>query len=131
MQQNDGSEDESQDSSQMSWAQLKVSVSGARLVNRARGGHARVELDLSEGGLVAGDVLVQERGQRFGLLRAQIDALKVVELDLALGGLLHSAEDEEEIPHIDPDLHAIGIIFAILGTLHKFDIRLIRNGHRT
>jgi len=38
---------------------------------------ARIQLDFAERRFIVGDVLLQERHQRFGLLRAQIYALKV------------------------------------------------------
>src|ERR1035438_1652378 len=48
---------------------------GSLLVHRPLRPHARIELDLSKGALVARDVLLQKSQQRLGLLRAQIDPL--------------------------------------------------------
>ncbi len=48
--------------------------------------HARIEFDLAEGALIAGHVLLQGIAvQRLGLLRAQVDALKVAHIRLGLG----------------------------------------------
>jgi hypothetical protein len=43
--------------------------------------------------------------------------------------LLHGSEDEEKIPHIDPNLHAVGIGIAIIGGLDEFHIGLIGGIH--
>ena len=94
------------------------------------GAHPRVEFDFAESGLVAGDVLLQQPEQSLGLLRAQVDALKVANLDLGFALLLHSAKDEEEIPHIHSHLHTVGIGFPILGRIGQLDVGLWRNTHR-
>src|SRR6266436_8500172 len=88
-------------------------------------GGARIKLDLAERGLVVGHVLLQERHQRLGLLRAEIDPLKVSQFHLRLRALLHRPENEEEIPHIHPDLHAVGVGLAVIGGLHELHIRLV------
>jgi len=101
-----------------------------RLVNGAAGrGHAGIELDLAEGAFVSGDILLQNGHERFGLLRAQIDALKVADLDLGLGWLLHGAEDKEEIPDVDADLNAVGVVFAIIRSMAELDVGLVRRVH--
>src|SRR5436190_21944674 len=71
-------------------------------VYRAGGGDFRIELDFPERSLVVGHVLLQDRGQRLSLLRAQVDALKIADFDLSLRLLLHGAEHQEEIPDIHP-----------------------------
>src|ERR1039457_6377963 len=75
------------------------------LVNRSTRS-ARIEFDLAKCGFVIRHVLLQERHQRLRLLRTQINPLKIVELNLGFRALLHSAKDEEEIPHVNPDLPA-------------------------
>jgi hypothetical protein len=92
--------------------------------------HPRIKFDFSERALVVADVLLQNRHQRFGLLRAEIDALKVMDFDLGLALLLHGPKDEEKIPDVDSDLNAIGIAFAIVGIIHQLNIGLRRVGHR-
>jgi len=42
------------------------------------------------------------------------NSLEVAE-STALRRLLHGAEDEEKVPDVDPDLHAVGVGFAIVG----------------
>src|SRR5256885_16321627 len=86
--------------------------------------HTRVELDLAKCVLVADDVLLQDRKQRLSLLRTQIDTLKISHLDLGFGLLLQRAEDEKEIPHIHPHLHAVGIALPVFWAIDEFDIRL-------
>ena len=100
------------------------SFTRARLVYRSGRIHSRVEFDFSEGTLIIRHVLLQNRHQSFGLLRAEIDSLKIVNLDLGLALLLHGPKDQKEIPDIYADLHAIGIAFAIVGIIHQLDIRL-------
>ncbi len=84
-------------------------------MHRALGSHARVQFDLTECRFVAGDVLLQKAEQGFGLLRAQIDALKIADFHVSLGLLLQCAEDEKKVPDIDAHLHAIGITLAVGG----------------
>src|SRR4029077_14685737 len=86
---------------------------------------AWIKFDLAERGLVVGHVLLQERHERLGLLRAQINSLKVSQFHLRLRALLHRGENEEEIPDIHPDLHAVGVGFAVIGGLHELHIRLV------
>jgi hypothetical protein len=91
--------------------------------------HPRIQLDLPEGRLVAVDILLQQSEQRLGLLRAQVNALKVADLDLRLILLLHGAKHEEEIPHVHSHLHAVGIVFPVVGGINQLDIGLWRNAH--
>src|SRR5208282_953879 len=90
---------------------------------------ARVKFDLAERSLVVRHVLLQERHERLGLLRTEIDPLKVSQFHLRLRTLLHGAENEEEIPDIHADLHAVGVGIAVLGGLYEFHIRLVRGMH--
>src|ERR1700681_537257 len=94
------------------------------LVNRSARG-ARFKFDLAERGLVVGHVLLQERHERLGLLRAEINPLKVSQFHLRLRALLHRPENEEEIPDIHPDLHAVGVGLAVIGGLHELHIRWV------
>ena len=79
--------------------------------------HARVKLDLAESAFVTAHVLLQKSQQRLSLLRAQINSLEVLDLHLRFGLLLQRTEDQEEVPDIDPHLHAVGIILAIAGVV--------------
>src|SRR5205823_14926556 len=74
-------------------------------------------------------VLFQDGEQRLGLLRAEVDALKICDLHVSWGLLLQRAEDQKKIPHIYPHLHAVGVVFAIVFAIREFDIRLCRSGH--
>ena len=104
----------------------RLDLSGHRssLVHRPGSRHTGIKLDLAECAFVAGDVLLQNRHQCFGLLRAQIDALKILYLDLAFALLLQGSEDQKEIPDIDSHLHAVGIGLTILRGVHQLDIGL-------
>ena len=93
------------------------------------GVHPGIQFDLAEGGLVAGDVLLEQSKESLGLLRAHVDTLKVTNLDLSFALLLYRAENKEEIPHIHSHLHAISIGFPIFGGIGQLDIGLRRNIH--
>jgi len=90
---------------------------------------ARIKLDLAERRLVVGHVLLQERHQRFGLLRAKINSLEVSQFHLRLCALLHGPKNQEEVPNIDSYLYAVRVSFAVIGCLHEFYIWLIRRIH--
>jgi len=75
--------------------------------------HSRIQLYLSKGAFVAGDILLQQSQQRLRLLRAQINPLEISDFDLRLSLLLQRAEDEEEVPYVHAHLHAVRIILAV------------------
>jgi len=79
------------------------------------------ERDGAEVLLILGDVMAEHVEQCLGLLRAQVDALKVVDLDLFRGLLLQRTEDEKEVPDGEPDLYAVGVGVAISVGLSECD----------
>ena len=91
--------------------------------------HSWIELDLTKRAFVICDVLVKDCCQCLGLLRAQINSLKIADLYLVLRLLLHRAEDDEKVPDVYPDLHAVGIGFPVLVSVHNGEIRLSRIDH--
>ncbi len=99
-------------------------------MNRAGWCQSRVEFDLAERAFVANDVLLEKSQQGLGLLRAEINALKVANLDLGFGLLLKSAEDEKEVPDIHTHLHTIGVRLPIVGAVGQLDVRLCWKAHR-
>src|SRR5215471_8372803 len=88
-----------------------------------------IEFDLSKGLLILDDVLLQDRHQGFCLLRTQIDALEVVDLNFRSGLRLKATKDQQEIPNAGPDLHRVGIAFAIVRGVHQMYIRLLYMSH--
>ena len=100
------------------------------LVYWAGSGHARIEFDFAKSALITGHVLLQDGSQRLGLLRAQIDSLKIKHFDLVLGLLLESAEHQEEIPDIHSYLNAIGVALPVFRTIDQLDVGLRWNRHR-
>ncbi len=94
-----------------------------------RRAYPRIELDLTEGCLVPGNVLLKQSEQRFRLLRAEIDPLKIANLDLRFGLLLQGAEGEEKIPNVHAHLDAIRVILAIARVVGQLDVRLVGNCH--
>jgi hypothetical protein len=99
-------------------------------VHLAPGTHARVKFDFSEGGFVAGNILLQESEQGFRLLWAEVNALEVPDFDLSFALLLYGAKYEEKVPDIHSHLHAIGIGFPIVGGIDQLDIGLWRSAHK-
>src|SRR5579862_1999648 len=92
-------------------------------------GHARVEFDLAECALVARYVLLQDCEQRFSLLRAQVNPLEISDLNLSFALLLQCAEDQEEIPDVHAYLHAVGIVFPVVRSVHQFNAGLSWSRH--
>src|SRR5579864_2938716 len=94
------------------------------LMYRARRRHSGIQFDLAEGALIARDILLQNRHQRLGLLRAQVDALKVSDFHLSFALLLQSTENQKEIPDIHSYLDAVGVALAIVRCVHQPDVGL-------
>src|SRR5260370_24866369 len=92
--------------------------------------HPRIQLDLAESIFVARDVLLQQSEQCLGLLRAQIDPLKISNLHLRFALLLQGAEDQKEVPDVHTHLHAVGVAFAVVRRICQFDIGLCWKGHK-
>src|SRR5579864_6380361 len=86
--------------------------------------HTRIEFDLAKGALVSGNVLLQESEQGLRLLRAEVDPLEILNLNLRLGLLLEGAKYEIEIPDVDAHLHAVGVALAIIFGIDQFQIGL-------
>src|SRR5256885_3168782 len=83
----------------------------------------RFELDLAECVFVLRYVLLQYVEQRLGLLGAYIDALKILDGDLVGSGLIDDAEEQKEIPQVDTDLHAVRVVFPVIGGVGQVDFR--------
>jgi hypothetical protein len=73
-----------------------------------------VQRDRPECLLVLGHVVSKDVEQSFGLLRAEIDSLKVFHLDLIGRRTAQSAEDEHEVPHRETNLNAVGVGVAVV-----------------
>ena len=89
-------------------------LSNPGLVYGPRGTHARIEFDLTKSSLVARYVLLKKSQQCLRLLRAQIDALKITDLYVRLALLLQGAKNKKKVLDIDPHLHAVRIVLAIV-----------------
>src|SRR5438876_5390435 len=100
------------------------------LVDRAGSHHTRVELDFAERAFISSHILLQDCRQSFRLLRAQIDTLEIADFHLGFALLLQGTEYQEEIPDVDPHLHAVGVVLAILGSVDQFDVGLSWIRHR-
>ena len=83
-----------------------------------------LERDGAEGLFVLGEVVAQEVEECLGLLRAKVDALKVLDVELLGGVLVHGAKDEGEVPDAHPDLHAVGVVAAEVGGTGDLDFGL-------
>lgn len=93
--------------------------------------HSRIKFDLAKCVLITHYVLLQDGKQRFCLLRAQVNALEILHLNLSLALLLESAENQEEIPHIYTNLNTVRISFPVVRGVNHFDIGLSRNRHKS
>jgi hypothetical protein len=105
------------------YADFAIGLTGlahADLLDEADSG-LRLELDLAEGRLVLRDILLENVEERLGLLRTDVDTLKIMNLNVVGGRLINFAERQKEIPQVDPHLNAIGVIFAIVRGLHQLD----------
>src|SRR5208337_1026440 len=91
--------------------------------------HARIELDIAKGVLVVDQVLLQDGVQRLGLLRAQVDALKVTDFHAVFVLLLQGAKHQEEVPDVHSHLHAVGIALAVVGRVRQLNRWLRRILH--
>ena len=86
----------------------------------------RLQIQLAEGLLVLGDILPQNVPQGFGLLRAEEDSLVVANAHLIGAFARSSAEYELEIPNAYAHLDAVGIGLAVVGSLDKVHLGLLR-----
>src|ERR1700739_836537 len=68
--------------------------------------------------------LAEDIEEPFGLLRAYIDALGIFDSDLVSRVLVDQAKGEKEIPNAYPDLHAVGVVFAIILRFLDVNLRL-------
>ena len=102
----------------------------ADLMDRPAGHHSRIKFDFAERVLISDHVLLQDCEQRLGLLRAQVNALKIPDLYLSLALLLECAKNQEEVPYIYPHLNAVCIGFLIIRRVEHLDVGLNRNRHK-
>src|SRR5579862_5790326 len=105
--------------------------SGTResLVDRTGAGpDTRIELDLAKGIFVVHQVLLQDGVQRLGLLRTQVHALKIAHVHASFVLLLQRPEHQKKVPDVDPHLHAIGVVLAVVGSVRQLKCRLRDGG---
>ena len=65
----------------------------------------RIELDFTECAFILADVLLQDGQQCLGLLRTQVDALKVLDLYFLCVHWLQTAKNQQKVPHAHADLY--------------------------
>jgi hypothetical protein len=83
-------------------------------VDRAAGLWELFEGDGAEGLLVLGKIVAEDVPESLGLLRAEVDALEVLDGELVGCVLRHGAEDQEEVPYTHAHLDAVGVAVAIV-----------------
>lgn len=104
-------------------------MNGATGDDEALGGC--IQRDWAKGLFVLREIVCKHVLQRLGLLRAQVNALEVRNLDLVGRGLrvsVDGSEDKKEIPDGEPDLHRVGIGIAVVGCLGEGDLGVVRLG---
>ncbi len=82
-------------------------------MHRPSRSHPRIELDLAKRAFVARHILLQKSQQSLGLLRAQVNSLKIADLNVGLALLLQGAEDKKKVPYIDPHLYAVRVVLPV------------------
>jgi len=82
----------------------------------------RVELDLSKRALILRNVLLQDHEQRLRLLRAEVDSLKVCNLNFVGRLRAKCSKRKKEIPYADSHLYAVRIALAIVVGGSEFHI---------
>ena len=97
------------------------------LVDDAGGevGILRLQVELAKGLLILVQILSKHIPQGLGLLRAEVDALVVEDLELFGALRVGLAKDEVEIPYADANLHAVGVGVAVAGGLGEVDAGLL------
>ena len=68
-------------------------------------------------------VVLQDVEKGFGLRRAHVDPLEVRDPNLIRGRLIDDAEEEKEVPQVQPDLYAVGVPLAVVLRRLKMDFR--------
>jgi hypothetical protein len=109
-------------------------VCGHELVDGTAGrSELWLEREGAEGLFVLGEVVAEDVEQGLGLLRADVDALEVLDLHFVSGVLAHGSEDEEEVPNTHADLDAVGVAVAVVFGVSRRDGGriggLLRLGH--
>src|SRR5215475_4081647 len=92
----------------------------------------RIKLDFAKGTFVLRNVLLQDHEQRFCLLRAQIDPLKVCYLHLFWRLCAQGTKGEKEVPYAYAYLHTVGVTLAVVvGGGEFYAGRLRGHGHES
>ena len=89
----------------------------------ARWSERRLERQSAKCLLVLGEIVAEEVQQRFGLLRAEVDALEVLDPHLVRRFLARGSEDQEEVPDAHADMDVVGIAVAIVLRVFRRDGR--------
>src|SRR5579871_3180408 len=64
-----------------------------------------IKLDFAERAFILAHILLQDGQQCFGLLRTQIDALKILHFDLLRRHRLQAAKNQQKVPYADANLY--------------------------
>lgn len=83
----------------------------------------RLQLDFTERGFILRHILLQDIQKSLRLLRADVDALEILDADPVRRGLIHDAEEQKKIPEVNPDLHAVRVALTVVRGSLQLDIR--------
>ena len=86
----------------------------------------RLQRNCAKGLLVLRNILSKNVPERFGLLRAEVDALLILNVYMIGCVLVDQSESKKEVPHTYAHLHTVGIVFAVIRCLRERDFGLWR-----
>src|SRR6476660_1325413 len=92
-------------------------------------GDAGIELDFAERAFILAHVLLQDGQQRLGLLRAEIDSLKILHLDFLRCDRLQASKEQQNVPYAHADLYGVGVAVTVGGRINQADVGLLGNRH--
>src|SRR6266567_8329665 len=93
-------------------------------------GHVGIEFNLSECLLVVSEILLEHQRESFCLLWAEVDSVKILDLDAIVGLGLQGSEGEMEIPHAHAYLNTVRVGITIIAGFSKGDLRLFDERHK-
>src|SRR3569833_839035 len=89
------------------WGRTRLRAGTIRLLHE-HGAGLGLQLDLAERRIEMTHNLLKQAKQRLRLLRTEINALKIIDLDVFRHRLIDSSKHQIKIPEVHSDLHSVG-----------------------